>query len=268
MHRHPALAGIVVSVPSAKGAASLLTLLLAALLAGALNAIAGGGSFLTFPALVHIGVAPVTANTTSAASLLPGYFGAAAALSSEIGKLTSARLIVLLVVALFGGLLGALLLLITSNKTFLQIVPWLLLWSTAMFAVGPYVSSVLARRNNMNANGILPPAMFLVSILGGYFNGGLGVIILAVLSITGMKDLPLMNSIKNLVSLVLSIIAVVTFAVAGIVDWRWAIPMMASATLGGYIGGKLAAVLPDRLVRSIVIVTGLVMTVQFFRTSP
>lgn len=245
----------------------MLLLVSAAFFAGILNAIAGGGSFLTFPALVHIGVTPIMANATSTVILLPGYVGSAGALSSEIQKLERGRLAMLLIVALLGGLLGALLLLITSNKLFQQVVPWLLLWSTIMFTAGPAISRFLLRRSNDTSRSVLTPGMFLVSILGGYFNGGLGVIILAVLSITGMNDLPLMNSIKNIVSLVLSTIAVITFAIAGIVDWRWALPMMLAAALGGYVGGKLATRLPDRFVRIVVIGTGLIMTTHFFHVA-
>ncbi|WP_310301010.1 sulfite exporter TauE/SafE family protein [Rhizobium sp. BE258] len=242
-------------------------LFFAAFLAGMLNALAGGGSFLTFPALVHFGVLPVTANATSAVVLLPGYVTATGALLPQLRKLSRSMLLGLCLVALAGGLMGALLLLVTSNKTFQQIVPYLLLASTAMFAAGPAISRYLQRRGDGSASSWLIPGVFCVAVLGGYFNGGLGVVLLAALSMAGMTDMPLMNSIKNVVSLTLSVIAVVTFALAGIVEWQWALPMMVAAAFGGFFGGKLASRLPNHIVRIFVIVTGLIMSVLFFRAA-
>ncbi|MBB3064561.1 sulfite exporter TauE/SafE family protein [Limibacillus halophilus] len=238
-------------------------LALAAFFAGVLNTVAGGGTFLTFPALVYVGVPPVAANATSAVAVFPGYLGGALGFIRELKAVDRRLLLKFVGMTLLGGLGGSLLLLVSSNEAFSIVVPFLLLLATGAFAFGDRVqdwsrSAKFALRPN---GGV---AMTLVSIYGGYFNGGLGIVLLALFSLWGMRDLNQMNGLKNGLSFVLSAISVTTFAAAGIVAWPQALVMMAAAIAGGYAGAPLARALPKAVVRGGVILIGLVMSGVFF----
>lgn len=235
-------------------------LLLAGYLAGVLNAVAGGGSFLTFPALVWAGYPPILANATSAVAVLPGYASGALGFRQELSELSLRRHLTLSVIALVGGLAGALLLLITPVSLFAWVVPILLLFATAMFALGP---KIMARLRKSSLPTLLLPGLFLVAVYGGYFNGGLGIMLLALFAAAGMTNLNLMNGLKNSLSFVLSMISVAAFAVAGKIIWFEGMMMMLAATLGGYQGALLCRRLPVKWVKQFVIVVGLVMTMIF-----
>lgn len=240
-----------------------LILILAALAAGILNSIAGGGSFLTFPALVYAGLPPVAANATSAVAVFPGYLGAAAGFRKELFTFEKTLLRRYLIIAALGGLLGSLLLLITSNTVFSLIVPWLLLFATLIFALGKQLTDWLGKRE-MNLGQYDTAILLGVAVYGGYFNGGLGIILLAAFITFGMHDLHLMNGLKNGLSLLLSSVSVVTFAVAGLVQWPQAAVMMVGTTLGGYLGAFIAKALPPKVLKSIIVAIGALMTVVFF----
>ena len=241
-----------------------LVLVLAAFGAGVLNAIAGGGSFLTFPALVWAGIPPIAANATSAAVVSPGYLGSTLGFRPELQDLPRRLLWREMLVAALGGLLGALLLLVTPSAVFAGIVPWLLLFATALFAFGPWLTARLRGGQADQLQRWRLPALLLVCIYGGYFNGGLGILLMAMYLLVGEARLNTANALKNLNSLVLSLISVAAFAWAGAIVWREALVMMVFATLGGWAGARLARRLPIRAVRAIVIITGLVMTLLFF----
>ena len=238
-----------------------LVLAAAAFAAGLLNTIAGGGTFLTFPALVYTGVPVVAANATSAVAVLPGYLGGVAGFRKEIAALDRALLVKVVLATAFGGFLGSLLLLVSTNEAFSAVVPFLLLAATLAFAFGERLQG-WARRRQLAPGG--PVATVLVSIYGGYFNGGLGIVLLALFSLWGMRDLNAMNGLKNALSFVLSAISVATFAAAGLVSWTQAILMMVAATIGGYAGAPVAKALPRQAVRAIVIAVGTVMSIVFF----
>jgi len=235
----------------------------AAFLAGGINTIAGGGSFLTFPALVFVGVPPISANATSAVVVLPGYLGGALGFRNELRELETRRLIQFVGLALVGGLAGSLLLLVTSSETFKAMVPWLLLMATFIFAIGERVRAWAEARENFPKIPELT-SLLAVSVYGGYFNGGLGIMLLALFSLNGKLNLNAMNGLKNALSFPLSLISVVTFAVAGIVEWSLAVPMMIAATIGGYAGTYLARALPKTIVRGMIIAIGLTMSAAFF----
>lgn len=241
----------------------LLGLGFAALLAGVLNSIAGGGTFLTFPALVYMGVPPVAANATSAVAVFPGYFGGAAGFRKELAAIETRHLVALLAYSLAGGLLGALLLLVSSNEFFSMIIPFLLLGATACFAfqerLRKWTSNSRFKTQPYGATGSV-----LVAIYGGYFNGGLGIVLLALYSLWGIENLNTMNGLKNAVSFIISAISVLSFAIAGVVVWPAAVVMMIGAVVGGYLGAALARRLNRNLVRGIVIVIGLSMSAIFF----
>ena len=239
----------------------LLLLITAAFSAGALNTVAGGGSFLTFPALVFIGV-PIAANATSAVAVFPGYLSGALGFTSDIRQLPLHRTLYLLVISALGGVLGSLLLLISTPSAFNLIVPFLLGFATLLFAFGKTVSRWA--EGHMQSTGWQgKSAALLVCVYGGYFNGGLGIVLLALMAALGMRDINAMNGLKNGMSFVLSGTSVFTLSVAGLVYWPQAIVMMIAATAGGYFGARMARRMSPWLVRVIVIATGAVMTVIF-----
>ena len=219
-------------------------LMFAALLAGALNAVAGGGTFLTFPAL----------RVTQAFRLCLGRG------PSEAER---DRLLRLLAVSLLGGLIGSLLLLVTPAQVFRAGVPWLLLLATLVFAVG---DAAAARFRGRTGRPPVPlgPGLFVVSVYGGYFNGGLGIMLMALFAAAGMRDLNAMNGLKNGISFVLSAISVATFASAGLIAWPAALLMMGGSTVGGYLGARVARAMSRSAVRMLIVAVGLGMSALFF----
>lgn len=234
--------------------------------AGVLNAIAGGGSFLTFPALVFTGVPPIVANATSALAVSPGYLGSTLGFKAELRELPARRLRREMAIAAVGGLAGAGLLLVTPARLFSGIVPWLLLLATALFAAGPAIAR-RAQAASAGGHGLArwrEPGLLAVAIYGGYFNGGLGILLMALYTVAGEPRLATVNALKNLNSLVLSWLSVAAFVAAGAIAWRQGLLMMVAATVGGYLGARWSRHLPAVWVRSGVIVTGLVMSLLFF----
>lgn len=245
----------------------LALLLVAAFTAGALNAVAGGGSFLTLPALVFTGVPPVVANATGTVALLPGYMAGAWGFKDDMQSPPGLSMKQVVALSLVGGSVGAALLLFTPDATFRKVVPWLLLAATAMFAFGPQLRAWAAGKNAAHAAPSVAKAaigMLIVAIYGGYFNGGLGILLLALFGLLGQTSLNAMNGMKNLVSALLTAIAVAIYAVGGIVQWQQAIIMMVAATLGGYLGARVARKIPAHILRWGIVATGLVMAALFF----
>ena len=234
----------------------------ASFIAGIINSIAGGGSFLTFPALVFTGVPTIAANATSAVAVFPGYLSGALGFAKELKEYPKSKFLLLITLSIMGGIGGSLLLLITPASVFSYIIPWLLGFATLLFAFGDFVAKWA--KKNSNSNGFLGNlTTLIVCIYGGYFNGGLGIILLALFSTLGMRDIHLMNGLKNIMSFALSAASVVTFAIAGIVFWQQAIIMMIAATIGGYFGVVVARKLSKNTIRTIIVIIGLVMTVIF-----
>jgi uncharacterized membrane protein YfcA len=242
----------------------------AALGAGVLNAMAGGGSFLTFPALAFTGVPVIAANATSAFAVSPGYLGSTLGFKAELAALPRARLLQEGLVCAAGGLAGAALLLVTPAKVFSAVVPWLLLFATLLFALGP---KLLARRQARLAAAQAPASsaglarwlgLGAVAVYGGYFNGGLGILLMALYTVTGERDIHTANALKNLNSLVLSLLSVLAFAWAGAIAWPQALGMAVVATVGGYLGARWAKRMAVGQVRAVVIATGLIMSLVFF----
>jgi len=234
----------------------------ASFIAGIINSIAGGGSFLTFPALVFTGVPTIAANATSAVAVFPGYLSGALGFAKELKEYPKSKFLLLITLSIMGGIGGSLLLLITPASVFSYIIPWLLGFATLLFAFGDFVAKWA--KKNSNSNGFLGNlTTLIVCIYGGYFNGGLGIILLALFSTLGMRDIHLMNGLKNIMSFALSAASVVTFAIAGIVFWQQAIIMMIAATIGGYFGVVVARKLSKNTIRMIIVIIGLIMTVIF-----
>ena len=242
---------------------SLFILFLAGLVAGAMNAAAGGGSFVSFPALVFTGVPGVAANMTSTVALFPGSFASAFAYRKDFRSFERASIGILLPVSLAGGVTGALLLLFTSSKIFDAVVPWLLLTGTLAFAFGRQGGEWLRARLPIGT-GTLIAGQFLLGIYGGYFGGAVGIMMMAVWTIFGISDLNAMNAAKSLLVGATNTVAVVCFVVAGSVYWTQALVMLVAAVIGGYAGARVARrIRPDRL-RLAISCLNIVITVLFF----
>ncbi len=244
---------------------NLILLLVAAFVAGALNAVAGGGSFLTLPALVFTGMPPVVANATGTVALLPGYASGAWGFREDLQAPPGLSLRTLTVLSLVGGAIGAALLLVTDDRTFSKVVPWLLLVATMLFAGGPMLLRKVKSSQTGHASATKSATgMLAVSIYGGYFNGGLGILLLALFGLLGQTNLNAMNGIKNVVSALLTTIAVTIYGWGGVVAWPQALMMMIAATAGGYFGARIARRISAPVLRAGIVVTGLIMTTLFF----
>lgn len=252
-------------IASGGGIVDFIILVIAGLGAGALNAVAGGGTFLSFPALVYIGLPPITANATATLAALPGYIGSTWGFRNEIRSNGPVSLRGMVFVAILGGLIGALLLLVTPKEVFSSLIPWLLLFATAAFAAGP-----LLVRHVIGHGGGLPRLASLVLILavaiyGGYFNGGLGIMLLAAFGLVGFTNLHEMNGLKNLLSSILSLVSVITYTIAGLIDWKSAIILGTACAVGGYLGAHLARRISNMLaLRVFITLVGIGMAIVFF----
>ena len=239
---------------------------IAAFCAGMLNALAGGGTFLTLPSLIFIGVPPVTANATSATALLPGYLGAAFGykdIFKDIDKIYLTKLLALVTIA---SLFGAFLLVKTPNSTFLNLAPWLIFIATLLFILSPYLTN--KANESSGSNKFVPStSVLIVGGYGGYFNGGLGIALLAVLSLNPSTSLSQTIALKSLMSFILTIVSVIFFSVNGLVKWPLALSMMLLSTLGGYLGAKLTQRLSKELTRKAIILIGILMTLFMFYVS-
>jgi uncharacterized protein len=297
---------------------NLVILFFAAMLGGALNSVAGGGSFISFPALIFTGVPPINANATSTVALWPGSVASTSAYRRELAVLDRVVLVVLSTISLIGGILGALLLLHTPQATFVRLIPYLMLVATLLFTFSNRITSTIrnlfvrkgqgqvkqedeienepepmpglketeettgakgevegekfavASRTSMNTRpgvGTLTGISILqliISTYGGYFGGGMGILMLAGLAILGMENIHEMNALKTLLTSFVNGVAVLTFAIAGAVFWPEAILMVIGGIIGGYGGAYYARQLDPRLVRIFVIVVGFGMTIYFF----
>jgi uncharacterized membrane protein YfcA len=247
-------------------------LFIAAMLGGALNSIAGGGSFITFPALFFSGVPPIQANATSTVALWPGSLASVSAYRREIAKQNRVVLLLLVSISLIGGILGAVLLLRTSQSTFVRLIPYLLLLATVLFAVSPFITTHLGKRAPLTKETHISWIRLLgisllqliIAIYGGYFGGGIGIMMLASLGIMGMENIHEMNGLKTVLQSCINGVAVITFIIAGAVYWPQAIVMILGAIVGGFSGASIARKLDQRIVRGFVILVGTVMTIYFF----
>jgi uncharacterized protein len=250
-----------------------ILLLLAAGIAGALNALAGGGSFISFPALLFMGIPAVEANATNTVALWPGLAASAVA---YLKRLNAPRrvLLPLLVTSVAGGWAGAILLLKTPQHTFLRLVPWLLFAGTLLFAFGNSIRAVVGKTAVLNdlqdisgqAIVIGSIVELLVAVYGGYFGAGIGFMTLAMLAVMGMHDIHAMGAIRTLLAVAINVAAVITFIVAHAVLWPQCIVMTAGSLAGGWFGAHYAQRADPKKVRGVVIGVGVVMTAYFFVT--
>ncbi len=241
-------------------------LFFAGALGGALNAVAGGGSFIAFPALLFTGVAPIAANATNTVALWMGVTASTGAYRKRL-DLSRRVMVPLAITSLIGGVAGAYLLLHTPAQTFLRVLPWLMLGATLLFVFGGRLGrSKEGLGRDISSNALVFASVFelFVAVYGGYFGGGVGIVNLAMLAAIGMTDIHAMNALKVVLGGIINGVAVITFIVAGAVVWKQGTIMIAGALLGGYLGAHYALKLPQAWIRWFVIVVGTGMTVYFF----
>ncbi|HCL65779.1 MAG TPA: hypothetical protein DIC56_13260 [Rhizobium sp.] len=229
---------------------------------GAVNAIAGGGTFLTFGALTLAGLPPIAANATSSIVQFPGYITSTIAYWPEIrARLRST--ILLAAISAIGALAGALLLLSLDNPSFARMVPWLLLAATLVFAAGPWLKP---KALNEHPSHPLASAVsqFFMAVYGGFFGAGMGIMMLAILGVTLGGNYHRLNALKNLLSIVIATVAIAVFVSGGVVVWAKAVVMIPAVALGGYSGVWAARRVPQSLMRAIVVAVGLGLTVYYF----
>ena len=244
-----------------------ILLFFAGALAGAMNAVAGGGSFVAFPTLLFTGVPPIPANATNTLSLWVGTAVSGGAYRRHL-NLPRRVLVPLASMGLLGGLAGALLLIKTPAHTFLRLIPWLMLAATLLFTFGRHLTGRLsAGISHQASNAAIAGAScfeLLVAIYGGYFGGGIGIMNLAMFAALGMTDIHEMNALKIVLVAVINGVATVTFIATGSIVWPQALVMIVGAGLGGYASAHYAQKLPQSLVRATIIVLGTGMTIYFF----
>jgi uncharacterized membrane protein YfcA len=246
----------------------LLIAALAAVGAGAVNALAGGGTLISFPVLVAVGVPPLAANVTNAIALCPGYFGATIAQLPNL-KGQRAQLLLLVPVAVLGGLAGGMILLRTGERTFTALVPWMILAASFLLAIQEPVKKFVSKRlsNPMHkrhtlALSALPIAA--AAIYGGFFSAGMSVLLLAVLGLTLDDTLTRLNALKQVLAFSVNIAAAVFFLFSDKVIWPAAATMAIGALIGGALGGKLAGKLPPAVLRWTVVVAGTCIAVVYW----
>jgi uncharacterized membrane protein YfcA len=236
-------------------------------LGGAINAVAGGGSFVTFPALLFTGVGPVAANATNTLALWIGVTASGGAYRKHL-NISRRVMIPLILTSIVGGLAGAILLVKTPAQTFLRVLPWLLLGATLLFAFGKHLTGrISAGISRESSNAAVAGASVFelgVAIYGGYFGGGMGIMNLAMLSALGMTDIHAMNALKVVLAGVTNGVATLTFIAAGAILWPQAIVMTLGASLGGYSAAHYAQRLPQSWIRLFVLLVASAMTIYFF----
>ncbi len=242
-------------------------LFFAGALGGGINAVAGGGSFVAFPALLFTGVPAIRANATNTLALWVGTTASGGAYPQKL-NLPRRIIIPLVITSIVGGLAGAFLLIKTPAQTFLRVLPWLLLGATLLFAFGKHLTGRISAGISHDASNaaVTGASIFelLVAVYGGYFGGGVGIMNLAMLAALGMTDIHAMNKLKVRLGSVINGVATVTFIATRTILWPQAIVMTAGSVLCGYSTAHFAQKLPQSWVKAFVILVGTAMTIYFF----
>lgn len=244
-----------------------LLLFITAFIAGGLNAVAGGGSFITFPALIFTGVSPITANATNNTALWVAALASAGAYRQNL-SIPRRQFFLLCGISLVGGVLGSVALLYTSPDVFQKLIPYLLLLATLVFTFGEPLKTWFQRRSQKSSES--PPllnlmlAQLAIAIYGGFFGAGLGILMLATLTFLGIKNIHTMNAFKTFLGSCINGIAIIPFIFAGVIAWHQAILMAVGGSLGGYLCANYARRLEPLLIRRVVMVVAFSMTIYFF----
>jgi uncharacterized protein len=249
--------------------------IVASFLAGSLNAVAGGGSFISFPAMLGVGLGPIQANATNTVALWPGQLTSIAGYRDEVRKHRSLAAKMALA-GLIGGSVGAIILLNTPAQTFLNMVPWLLLFAALIFALsGPIMKQIQRMKGNYAQGGdpdqetgrkhwLLVIVTTLVCVYLGYFGAGAGFLIISLLSLFGFQDLNEMNAMKVVSTTMANGVACILFAFSGKVEWRFCLAAMVTCAIGGYLSARVSQRLNPRFLRGLVVCVGLGMAAYFF----
>jgi uncharacterized protein len=243
--------------------AEILIVFFAGLIAGAMNAAAGGGSFVSVPALIFVGIPSVSANMSSTIALYPGSLTSGWAYRKNFQPILNVSVKAMFLATLAGGLWGAILLLLTPNSAFDKIIPWLLLVGSLAFAFGPWIGKRLHRHWRSNTAFVLV-AQFVLGVYGGYFGGAVGIMMMAVWSVLGLTDIRAMNAVKVVLVAAANTIAVLCFAFAGSVAWRETLIMLVAAALGGYAGAHATLQLSGPQIRIAISIINFLITAAFF----
>lgn len=238
-----------------------LALISAAVLAGAVNALAGGGTLITYPALLAFGVPPVAANATSTVALVPGSVSAFYGLAGHAGPDDRRELWWMALPSLAGGVAGALLVMWLGNRLFARVVPWLIFGATVLFLLQPPLRRWLDRRGggapHRRRRALQLAMQLVISVYGGFFGAGMGILMLAMLGLVGHDDLSAMNRLKNFAGFCINALAAAVFFAGGQVRLPLAAAMMAGAVAGGYVAARLSRHVEPRWVRALVVAAGL-----------
>lgn len=239
----------------------------AGVLGGVMNSIAGGGSFVTFPALMLSGVPPIMANASNTFASTAGYISGAYAFRQDIAR-DKTNLGKIILLSILGGAIGAWCLLQVQEQTFLQVIPWLMLFATVMFVIGGRLNLALGRFSGKGVSKVVGPLLALgllvVSVYGGFFNAGLGIISLSYLVLAGYQDINVMNGVKLLISCGVSATAIVIFVANGAIDWLPTCMVLLGTLVGGYYAADVSRRLPQVWVRRTVTLISIIITAYFF----
>jgi len=247
----------------------IVLLFLAGFFGGVLNSIAGGGSFITFPAFIFVGIAPIVANATNTFASCAGYISGTYAFRKELAQ-HKTQLLLIIIISLIGGVFGAWLLLQTPESAFRAAIPWLLLFATVLFIFGSEINSKLKKVADSHQHasaigGILLLVLLLaVSAYGGFFNAGLGIIALSYLALAGYTNINAMNGLKLLISSTVSLVAIVVFIFHDVIAWYEGTIVLFGTLVGGYVAAHVSRKLPQKQVRGFVIFASIVTTGYFF----
>jgi uncharacterized membrane protein YfcA len=240
----------------------ILLLFLAGLLAGALNSVAGGGSFITLPALLYAGVSPVAANATSSFAVWPASVTSATVYRRELGP--PRTWLSLGAVSLVGGLAGAILLVKTSDTSFMLLLPWLMLLAAITFSLSGRITKPASGTRSHDVRWWVLLVQLVIATYGGYFGGGAGIMMLATLASSGMTDIHEMNGLKAVLGAAINAVALAAFVVQGVIEWAPGVVMAVGGIAGGYAGASLARRVNREAIRSFIVVVAWTMTVYFF----
>jgi uncharacterized membrane protein YfcA len=242
---------------------SYLLLTIAGLAAGLINSVAGGGMFITFPALVFTGVPSIIANASSTMALIPGVLASGWAYREDFRKSENFPFWPLVIVSVAGGIVGALLLLFTPQTIFDSVIPWLMLAATLLFTFGAKVTPILKRFIHIGPVTVVV-IQFFIAIYGGYFGGAIGIMMLATWTVFGLTDIHVLNANRTLMGAAANIIAALMFVVAGKIWWPQTLVMLVGTIIGGYIGARMARKVKPQYIRAIVTVVSAGITIVFF----
>jgi uncharacterized membrane protein YfcA len=243
---------------------TIVLLLLAALVAGVANALAGGGTFITFPALLFAGIASIKANATACLVMVPGGIASTWVYRRTLVEQPLGLVLQLVVVSLVGSAAGSLLLLHTANTTFSSLVPWLLLVASAVFSAAPWLRRVAARSGGGRSTPLLLAGQCCIAIYGGYFGAGMGVLMIALFLAVSSMDVQSASGVRLVCATSVNLLAVVIFALKGAIVWNPGVPMLVAGIAGGYLGARVMRRLSEKAVRIAILVYAWGLTLYFF----